>query len=108
MVPVERRRQEAHFAGISRCPVNAQSKILKAMNSYGFFVLLKFIKIMVHLNKSYDENQEAQIIELGNALKNLWLLNFKDRFSDKEINVEVFKADDAALFIIVYEALTTD
>ncbi|NYC02067.1 hypothetical protein BCM20_002022 [Clostridium beijerinckii] len=69
---------------------------------------MKFIKIMVHLNKCYDENEEIQIIALGNTLKHLWLLGFKDRFSDKKINVEVFKEDDGVLFITVYEVLTTD
>ncbi len=80
---------------------NNKTSIEKMMNLYE-------VGDFFHINRNYDENEDAQIIALGNVLKHLWLLSFKERFPNKKINVEVFQEDDGALFITVYEILTDD
>lgn len=77
---------------------NNKTDIEKMMNLYE-------VGDFFHINKSYDENEETQVIALGNTLKHLWLLSFKDRFPNRKINVKVFEEYDGALFITVYEIL---
>lgn len=84
------------FNGWKKCCNNAKTEIEKMMNLYE-------VADFFHINRTEGEDEEIQIIALGNVLKYLWTLGFKDRFPNKKINVDVFQENDGALFITVYE-----
>jgi len=77
---------------------NDKTNIEKMMNLYE-------VGDFFHINRNEEENEDIQIIALGDILKRFWSLSFKDRFPDRKINVSVFQEDDGALFITVYELL---
>lgn len=86
------------FKGWKKDCNNNKTDIEKMMNLYE-------VGDFFHINKSYSENEHLEVIALGNTLKHLWLLSFKDRFPNRKINVKVFEEYDGALFITVYETL---
>ena len=86
------------FKGWKKDCNNNKTDIEKMMNLYE-------VGDFFHINRNEYKNEDIQIIALGNVLKHLWLLSFKDRFPDRKINVDVFEESDGALFITVYELL---
>lgn len=56
-----------------------------------------------HINRNEAEDEEAQINALGEVLKHFWSMAFKQKYSSRNIVVEVFKEFDDQLFITVYE-----
>ncbi|WP_238860259.1 hypothetical protein [Clostridium sp. YIM B02569] len=86
------------FKGWKKHLNNNKTQIEKMMNLYE-------VGDFFHINKDEEENEEVQIIALGDVLKHLWTLSFKDRFPDRKINVDVFQEDDDVLFITVYELI---
>lgn len=73
-----------------------KTKIEKIVNSYE-------VQDFFHIHTDFnDPNINGQIKELSKIIQYFWSINFKNRYPDKNIIVEIFEEYDTT-FITVYE-----